>query len=986
MRTACLLMCMLLGSAGILHAQPIPLSGTVYGDNGETLIGVNIIDKDNPAVGTTTDFDGKFTLEVASGDVTLVFSYIGYLPQEIRVGKQRQMEITLESDAQQLNEVVVTALGIKRQKRELGYSTESFDGQELERSNAPDIVSSLHGKSAGVQISSPNGVDGGTTRIVIRGNNNINANNQPLIVVDGVPLENEPGMENVGRGVDWGAAINNINPADIENINILKGPTASAKYGSRGSNGVILITTKRGSRRKGIGISYSLAHKVIQPYRYRDVQNVYGAGGPISLLEPTFQTDADGNPIYPASTHTDDGPFGRPTTELFGLYSTGVSWGPKMEGQLIRWWDGEMRVFDPQPDNLKLFFSNGNTTTHNLSFSGGSEMGTLRLSLTRTDHNAIIPNSNFNQTTVNLGSRLDISSRVHADISVSYINYHRLNSPSLGDDNISSFGKGILYSWPRSYKGLEKEINILPDGTRNDYDGLYPFTFCPPHLWWNTYNNNTTLDRNKLIGALALTYDITNWLNVTGRMGTDLTFNQFETRNNPIDILGIEEGKYENELARDIVRNNEFLITATKEKVFHTPVGASASFGGTQWSRDRYGVKVGTGPWVNPWLFSVNNYEDQLSVPLPQEIRYGKKINSLYGFVNLSYSDYLFLELSGRNDWSSSLPLDNNSYFYPSGSLSFIATEAFDLGLKWLNFLKIRGAYAQTATDTDPYQLNFIYQTGSFGGAQTAVLPSSIPPIALKPQQANSYEFGTSMGLFGNNLNLDFTYYYIRSYDQILDAPVPNSSGASSVRINSGELENKGIEAVLSATLVHNAKFFLQTGLNFNRNRNTVLSLGDGAKILELADIWGLNGPAIAVREGEQYGTIIGYDYIYDPVSGKPIVNDEGTHYLFTDSRVPLGNATPDFTAGWTMRLGFKGFTLSTLVDTKWGGDIYAGSYVIGLQTGQSPETLLERDGGGLPYTDPDGNVRNVGVILDGVYADGTPNDKVALLFQIHPQ
>ncbi|MBK7410016.1 MAG: TonB-dependent receptor plug domain-containing protein [Saprospirales bacterium] len=356
MRTACLLMCMLLGSAGILHAQPIPLSGTVYGDNGETLIGVNIIDKDNPAVGTTTDFDGKFTLEVASGDVTLVFSYIGYLPQEIRVGKQRQMEITLESDAQQLNEVVVTALGIKRQKRELGYSTESFDGQELERSNAPDIVSSLHGKSAGVQISSPNGVDGGTTRIVIRGNNNINANNQPLIVVDGVPLENEPGMENVGRGVDWGAAINNINPADIENINILKGPTASAKYGSRGSNGVILITTKRGSRRKGIGISYSLAHKVIQPYRYRDVQNVYGAGGPISLLEPTFQTDADGNPIYPASTHTDDGPFGRPTTELFGFYSTGVSWGPKMEGQLIRWWDGEMRAFDPQPDNLKLFF------------------------------------------------------------------------------------------------------------------------------------------------------------------------------------------------------------------------------------------------------------------------------------------------------------------------------------------------------------------------------------------------------------------------------------------------------------------------------------------------------------------------------------------------------------------------------------------------------------------------------------------------------
>ncbi|MCB9282700.1 MAG: SusC/RagA family TonB-linked outer membrane protein [Lewinellaceae bacterium] len=960
-----------------LQAQSIPISGTVYGDNGETLIGVNIIDKNNPAVGTTTDFDGRFKLEVAAENVVLVFSYIGYLPQEIRVGKQRQLEVTLESDAQQLNEVVVTALGIKRQKRELGYSTESFDGQELERSNGPDILNSLHGKSAGVQISTPNGVDGGTTRITIRGNNNIKGNNQPLIVVDGVPIENDPGLQDIGRGVDWGSAINNINPADIENINILKGPTASAKYGSRGSNGVILITTKRGSKRKGIGIDYSFSHKVIQPYYYRDVQNEYGAGGPISLLEPTFQTDLEGNPIYPASTHSDDGPFGRPTTELFGFYSTGVSWGPRMEGQLIKWWDGEIRPFDPQPDNLKLFFSNGNTTTHNLSFSGGSQMGTMRVSLTRTDHNAIIPNSNFNQTTVNLGSRLDISPRVHADLSVTYLNYHRLNSPSLGDDNISSFGKGILYSWPRSYKGLEKEINILPDGTRNDYDGLYPFTFCPPHLWWNTYNNNTTLDRNKLIGALALTYDVTNWLNITGRMGTDLTFNQFETRNKPIDILGIKEGYYSNELQRDIVRINEFLVTATKENIFHSNIGASASFGGSQWSRDQYGVKVGSGEWVNPWLYTVTNYGDQLTVPIPREVRYGKKINSLYGFLNLSYSDYLFLEISGRNDWSSSLPLDNNSYFYPSASLSFIATEAFDLHLKWLNFLKIRGAYAQTATDTDPYQLNFIYQTGGFGGVQTAVLPSSIPPIALKPQQANSYEVGASLGLFGNSLNLDLTYYYIRSFDQILDAPVPYSSGASSIRINSGELENKGVEAILSATLVHNSKFFLETGLNFNRNRNFVLSLGDGAKILELADIWGLNGPAIAVREGEQYGTIIGYDYIYDPVSGKPIVNDEGTHYLFTDSRVPLGNATPDFTAGWTMRLGFKGFTLSTLVDTKWGGDIYAGSYVIGLQTGQSPETLLERNGGGLPYTDPAGNVRNVGVILDGVYADGTPNDKV---------
>ncbi len=960
------------------NAQPISVSGTVLSETGEPLLGVNIVEKGDPANGTITDFDGQFSMQVSSENAMLVFTYIGYLAQEVRVGAQRRFDISLEPDAAQLDEVVVTALGIKRQKRELGYSTESFEGEQLLRSNAPDLVNSLHGRSAGVQISSPNGVEGGTTRITIRGNNNINSNNQPLIVVDGVPLENEPGLQNIGRGQDWGSAINNINAADIESINILKGPTASAKYGSRGANGVVLITTKRGAKQKGIGIQYTLAHRVIQPYRYRDVQNIFGAGGPVSLsVEPAFETDAEGNPIYPTNVHSDNGPFGRPTTELFGFYSTGASWGPRMEGQMIRWWDGEMRPFTPQPDNLRLFFSNGSTTTHNLAFSGGSDLGSIRVSLTRTGHDAIVPNSNFNQTTVNLGSQINISPRVRADVAISYINFFRLNTPALGDVDSSSFGKGILYSWPRSYKGLEKDINILPDGSRNDYNGLYPFTYTAPHLWWNTFNNNTTLDRNKLIGSVALIYDITDWLNVMGRFGMDFTTNQYETRNKPIDLIGIDNGYYGNELSRDMVNNNEFLITATKEKIFYSPLSLSASFGGAQWSRDRYGVKIGSGEWATPWLYSVSNYANQLSVPLPQEIRYAKKINSFFGFLNLSYDDYLFLELGGRNDWTSSLPIGNNSYFYPSSSLSFLVTEAFDLNMQWLSFFKLRGAYAQTATDTDPYQLDFIYQTGSFGGNQTASLPSSIPPIALKPQRADSYEFGASLGLFDNRLNLDFTYYYINSFDQILESPAPLSSGASSIRINTGELENRGVEAILSATLVHTSKFFWEAGLNFNRNRNTVVSLGQGANILELADIWGLNGPAIAVREGDQYGTIIGYDYIYHPESGKPILNDEGTHYLFTESRVPVGNATPDFTGGWTMRMGFKGFTLSTLVDTKWGGDIYAGSYVIGLQTGQSPETLLERQGGGLPYTDPNGNTANIGVILDGVYADGTPNNKV---------
>ena len=987
-------------------AQAITVNGQVLDEYQEPLIGVSIVLQTDPAKGTTTDVEGHFSLQLPSAEAVLVFSYLGYKEQILSVEGQQTFLVTMVPDAKQLAEVEVTALGIKRQKREIGYSTERFDGRQLEQSNAPNVVNALSGRSAGVQIASPNGVDGGTTRIVIRGNNNIDANNQPLIVVDGVPLENAPGMEDVGRGVDWGSAINNINPADIATMNVLKGPTAAALYGSRGANGVILITTKRGKKQKGIGVNYSLQTKIIQPYRYRDVQNVYGVGAPATFLEPSLPINADGIPFHPTNFYPDDGPLGEPTFSSFGFYGTGVSWGPKMEGQLIQWWDGEMRPYSPQPDNLRLYFQNGNTRTHNLSFSGGGEMGTLRVSLTRTDHEAVIPNSNFDQTTVNVGSTLNISSKVKADVAINYINYQRLNSPTLGDDHVNSFAKGVLYSFPRSYKGLEQTLNFNSDGTRNDYNGQYPFLYSGPHIWWNTYNNNTRLDRNKLLGALSLNYSVTNWLDFTSRLGMDFTLNQFETRHNPIDLIGIEEGLYSNELGRDLVQNNEALLTAHKTGIFGSNIDLRFSVGASQWSRSQYGLRGESNDWVNPWLFSFSNADrgfevevpedftpGQATIPatvpdgfLPTEFRFDKKINSVFSFANLSYKDFLFLELTGRNDWTSALPIDNNSYFYPSASLSFIATEALNIDWPSLSFLKLRGAYAQTASDTDPFQVDRVYDISSFGGKQTASSQSIIPPLELKPQRATSYEVGLTFGLWEDRVNMDVTYYQINSFDQILDAPLPASSGAIKIRINTGELENKGVEAILNINLLQRKNVFWTTSFNIARNRNRVISLGDsGAEVLELANIWGLNGPSIAVREGDDYGTIIGYDYIYHE-NGEPIVNEAGTHYLFTENRVPVGNASPSFTGGWSMRLGFKGWSLSTLVDTKWGGDIYAGSYVIGLQTGQSPETLKEREGGGLPFEDPAGNVRNVGVILDGVYENGATNDQVVhYLFKYIP-
>ncbi|MHC1707292.1 MAG: SusC/RagA family TonB-linked outer membrane protein [Bacteroidales bacterium] len=981
-------------------AQEITVSGKVTSAaDGLTIPGATVQVK-NKGIANATDINGFYVLKGVKLNDTLVFSFIGYAKLTVPVSGRSSIDVVMQLTSTELREVVVTALGINRQKRELGFSTEKLSGELVSRASSANVISAMTGRSAGVQVSNNDGVEGGSTRIVIRGNNNIGntANNQPLIVVDGVPMENTPGLTNIGRGVDWGNAINNINSFDIESYNILKGGSASALYGSRGANGVILITTKRGKQQKGIGVTYNFTEKITHPYRYREVQNKYGHGGPIAFTPPGFPTSGD-TLLYPGIYSTDNLILNQSgetssSSEEFGYYGGAVSWGPEMNGELIKWWDGKMRYWSPQPDNLKIPFNDGFSTTHNLSASGGGSFGTMRVSLTRMDQKPIIDNSKLDQTTVNLAGNLKVSDKVRAELSVSYVNYNRLNSPVIGEDG-NSFCKGLLYSWARSYQGEDLENYTNPDGSQNQMDG-WPYSYVNKTIWWNYYNNNTTLARDKYLGSLSLIYDITSWLNLTVRTGRDFTLSHFETKNKPTDILGLKNGYYSSTLQKDISNNSDFLLSATQENVIFPDFNIKFSAGGSTWTQDNYYINGRTGTWYYPNMYSMANYTettylegqdntliidrkgDLLSSVAVREVVSKRKTYSLYSFLNFSYKNYLFLDFTGRNDWSSTLPTNSNSYFYPSATLSYIVTDALKLQKKypWLSFLKIRGSLAQTATDTRPYQTEFYYKTGFFGGQQTSFLPDTIPPYLLKPQRVNSFEFGLNFSLWDNKLDFDLTYYYARSFDQILNIPLPLSSGAPSIRINEGELSNKGFEIVMNYVAIQNNNWLIRTGLNFSRNRSKIISLGSFGDIYYLADIWGLNGPAMAVQVGQEYGTIVGYDHIYHE-NGEPIVNDAGTKYLITDDRVPIGNASPDFLAGWTTEFNYKNFRLSTLVDTKWGGDIYCGSYVIGLQTGQSPSTLIERDGGGLPYTDPDGNTRNVGIILDGVTADGSPNTKV---------
>ncbi len=983
-----------------VYAQEITVSGKVVSaDDGLGLPGVSVFIK-GTTIGVVSDIDGNYILPGVEVNEVVVFRFIGFETQEVKVAEQKVINVQLNPTTTQLEETVITALGVKRQKRGIGYSTDKMEGEEISRSSAPNVVSAMTGRSAGVLVSNSDGVEGGSTRITIRGNNNISDNNQPLIVVDGVPMENIPGLESIGRGVDWGSAINNVNAFDIESYNILKGGPASALYGSKGANGVILITTKSGKKQKGIGISYNMSYKVIQPYRYREVQNTYGHGAPIALTAPVIPTNATGDTLtYPGEHYGNENLVinqageTSSTAKEFGYYGSGVSWGPKMDGQMVEWWDGVMRPWSPQPDNLKIPFQNGYTQTHNIAASGGNDKGTFRVSFTRKDHKPIIDNSNYNQTTINVATNYKISDRIKAVASVSYINYKRLNSPIIGEDG-NAFSKGLLYSWGRSYKGVDKDNYQLENGEMNLMEG-YPFQFVSKNLWWNYYNHNTSLGRDKYIGSVTLTYEPTTWLNSLLRAGRDFTLNQFETKWKPTDFIGLKDGYYSNSLHKNIANNLEFITTASKDKIFNSKINLSFSVGASSWSKNQYTIGSQSGTWYYPNMYTFFNYteynyekeDDQLIVTregdkinrvAPTESIYNRRTNSFFSFLNLSYDNYLFLDLTFRNDISSTLPVENNSYYYPSASLSFIASDAFNFekNLPWVSFLKLRGGIAKTASDTEPYRTEFYYTTGFFGGVQASYFPDVIPPFQLRPQNVDAYEAGVNIGLLDNRVDIDATYYYLYSYDQILDAPLPSTSGARKIRINEGILSNKGIEVMVNWVPVRTNNLILRTGINFTHNRNKVVSLGDHADKYLLADIWGLNGPAMILQEGDDFGTISGYDYIYHE-NGQPIVDETGTHYLKTDTRVPVGNASPDFIAGWTTSFTYKSFSISTLIDTKWGGDIYCGSYVIGLQTGQSPETLLEREGGGLPYTDPEGNLRNVGVILDGVYADGTPNDQV---------
>ncbi len=925
-------------SMATVIAQQRTISGTVTNaGSGEPLPGANIVVQ-GTTVGTSTDMKGNFELNIPSEADSLVVSYLGYRTKTLSIGNRSKFAIKLVSDRAMLSEMVVTSFGIEREKRELGYTTQEVDGADLTDAREVDVTNSLAGKVAGVQITGGSTGNLSTPHITIRGESSLSGANRPLIVVDGVPVDNGStsySADAQSTQIDFGSSIADINPSDIANINVLKGPNAAALYGSRASNGVILIETKSGGGIEGIGVTFNSNLQVSDILRLPDYQNEYGAG---SGGEYKFVNG--------------DGTGG-------GIDGQGYNWGPPLNGQLItqigspRDEDGNLIPipFEPHPDNVRNFFQRGFQATNNLSVQGSNEDGNFRLSVTQLDQEGIVPNTGMKRNNVSLSVNYDLSDKLNVS---GVANYAKTES-----DNIPTSGYGsenIMYSF--IWWGRHLKTSWLEDYWKDGMEGIQQWNFdnnWTNNLFFQVNENTNSLDKDRVFGNVAATYDFTDRLNLRIRSGLDYNDQRTEMRK-AFSTRIAPNGRYRYGNTYFLESNTDFLLRYNRD--LNQDWSMKVSAGGNHMYRRNNTMTV-TAPELSvPEVYNLGNSRTNVSV---QQFKREKEINSLYGMLDVNYQEMIYLSVTGRNDWASTLPTKNNSYFYPSVALSTVLSDVFELSDENpLSFAKLRLSWAQVGSDTDPYRLTNTFNYGQPWGSIQAVEES--PTLAnsdLKPELTNSYEVGTDVRFFDGRLGVDATYYYNSTENQIMSVPLPNSSGYTGRFLNAGEVVNKGVEVVLNATPVQ-----VQNGLNWDvrlnwsRNRSEIVELAEGIDTYQIANPYG--GQVLAI-EGGRMGDMYGRVFQRSP-SGE-IIYEDGLPQL-TEEIKKVGNYNPDWMAGLGMNFQYKQFTFDFLFDLRYGGRLYSYTHATGIEGGTLTGTTAHR---GENVTG-DGVVRNP----DGSFSQNT--------------
>ena len=921
----------------------IRVTGVVEDSEGPA-VGASVREKDTNN-GVSTDMDGKFSLMVKP-DAILVINYVGYKVKEVKATTE-PMTITLEENSQVLSEVVVTALGIKRDRKALGYGLEEVKGNSLDKAKETNVINSMAGRVAGLVVSQTAGGPTGSSRVILRGSTEMTGNNQPLYVVDGVPLDNTNfGSAGTNGGYDLGDGISSINPDDIESMSVLKGPAASALYGSRASHGVILITTKKaGETRYSVEYNGTLTFDQ-QLSKWNNVQQIYGMGS-----NGTYSIDAVSN--------------------------TNKSWGPKADGgNMLKYFDGEERPYLIIPDNTSNFFRTGLTANNTVTVSSNTGTTGVRFTLTDMRNKDIVPNTHMSRDIFNLRTNSTLG-RVDLDFSVNYTHEYVKNRPALGDSK-SNIGKNLMtlattydQQWLRTYEN--------ENGEYSNWNGMDPYNVNP---YWDVYKNNNESKKDLFRLHASATYNITSHWKLKGTAGAELNWFNFQDFKAPT-TPGYEAGYMQKSNFHNQMYNFELIATYNNRWGDFDFTGTA---GGNIYLVDNATSLITAQDMQIRDVIALMSFNETSN----QENSYRKQINSLFAAVNLGWRGLIYLDATVRGDQSSTLPVGNNIYVYPSFSGSFVFSELIKRS-DILPYGKVRLSWAQVGSDTDPYQLGLVYTKSKYtypGYTIGYIDNTTIPNKNLKPTRTNSFEVGFETKFLKNRIGLDFTYYNQVSKDQIMGMASSWATGYPYRLINAGEIQNQGIEITLNTRPVEVGDFSWDLNFNFSKNENKVKKLVDDMDMFELEKASWLD-VQIAAKVGENFGSIVGPDFkrnakgdiLIDPSTGLPMY-DKSNHVL--------GNASWDWTGGVNTTLRYKNIALSAVFDIKVGADLYSMSARASHESGKALATLEGREAWykseeqrmaagyakGSPDWTPTGGFIAPGVIDNG---DGTyrPNDVI---------
>lgn len=957
-----------------VYAEQVEIKGNVLeAASKQPIIGATLKIK-GQTVGTVTDFKGTFTIKVNELPINLIVSSIGFKTTELLVSNSSFITISLREDVKSLGEVVVTALGIKRDRNLLPYATQNISSDDLNRTSSSNFVNNLSGKVAGLQLTSSNAL-GGTNNVIIRGFKSLTQSNQVLFVVDGVPVDNSNQNRN---GIDFGSTISDINSEDIESVNVLKGAAASALYGSRAVNGVIVVNTKKGSAKKGkldVVVSQGIKTGVADKSTLPEYQTQYGQGKGSAGYSATYP-DQTGWFYYRPTFNSANLPVNIVIT------NQDLAWGPAYDPNISVYnWDafvpGNANYGKATPwtaaryNQASDYFENSLSSNTALNISGSGEESTFKIGYSNNYDKGITPNSSLQKNVFNFGWSYDLTKKLKIGTSLNYSNTAAINRNTY-DYRAANTNVRDLRQWNPSnidYKALRSDYNNGLNASWNILTGSYNVVSekgikaaYHNNPYWNDYENYNNDTRNRYFGNVYATFEIVKGLEATARISRDSYSQFFENR---VAVDSYQTSLYARTNLDYAENNLDFLLNY--EAKISELFDVKALFGSNIRRNTTSSISTSTsGGLAVPGLYSISN---SVSVPAaPQEYIGTKQVNGVFGGFTLSYDELLSLDVTGRWDQSSALPVQNNSYFYPAVSGSFNFKKLVDAN--WLNFGKLRVNYAEVGSDAPIYSNKNTYVAGTpFNGVNIFSNPTTNSNVNLKPERSTNYELGFEASLLKNRINIDMTYYHSRLNNQITPITPSTATGYSNYFVNGGTIQNQGVELSLNFVPVRTQDFSYDATVNWSKNNNKVISLYGGQPSYTIAQYH--NSVQLVAEVGQPYGILRGSDYEY--LNGERLVDNNGYYVKSSNKNSNLGKISPDWIGSINNRFKYKSVELNILIDASKGGNVYSLDNDNGSRSGILVETAANNDlGNPLRNTLANGG----GVVLPGVKADGTPNDK----------